>query len=536
MKEVSYQAPGPRPQAQIRRALLSVWDKTGLAELARALADAGVELFATSGTAQILREQSLVVRSIEDLTGFPEVLGGRVKTLHPAVFAGILARDDPAHRHDLDVHGLEPIDLVIVNLYPFEAKTAAGGLPEEEALELIDIGGVSLLRAAAKNWKRVTVLSDASQYPEFIAHLHDELGMTAAMRRRLAVEAFRRTAAYDAAIAGYFDGPVPLAGLGHGAGGTPQALPARLSLAFQRRQEMRYGENPHQRAAFYAGQPAWAGTIAAARQIQGKELSFNNIVDIDAAWGAVGEFERPAAVIVKHATPCGAAIADGLRSAYEAARACDPTSAFGGVVAVNVRLDEATAQAMLGIFTEAVIAPAYDPAALAILARRPNLRVLDAGARPRRDPFEVKSVSGGLLMQEADGSRLIEDQLKVVTDRAPSPQELADLLFAWRVAKWVKSNAIVLAGGGATVGIGAGQPNRVGAVDIAVKVAGERARGSVLASDAFFPFRDGIDAAARAGVTAVIQPGGSVRDAEVIAAAREYGLAMVFTGIRHFRH
>ncbi|MGH2348297.1 MAG: bifunctional phosphoribosylaminoimidazolecarboxamide formyltransferase/IMP cyclohydrolase [bacterium] len=510
---------------QIRRALISMWDKTGLVELSRALADAGVEILATGGTAQALREHALAVRSIEDVTGFPEVLGGRVKTLHPAVFAGILAQDDPAHHQDLDAHGLEPIDLVIVNLYPFEAKAAAGGLTDQEAVELIDIGGVSLLRAAAKNWERVIVLSDPSQYAEFIERLRDGEGIPAEMRRRLATDAFRRTAAYDAAIAGYLTGR-----------DESQSLPERLLLAYERKQEMRYGENPHQRGAFYAGRPLRAGTIAAARQIQGKELSFNNVVDLDAAWGAVGEFERPASVIVKHATPCGAAVAETVAAAYEAARACDPTSAFGGVVAFNARLDEATAQAMLGIFTEAVIAPDYEPAALAVLTRRPNLRVLQTGARARRDPLGVTSVSGGLLVQETDVLDLIEAQMTVVTPRSPSPQERADLLFAWRVAKWVKSNAIVLARDGATVGIGAGQPNRVGAVDIAVKVAGERSRGSVLASDAFFPFRDGIDAAARAGVTAVIQPGGSVRDEEVITAAREHDLAMLFTGIRHFRH
>jgi phosphoribosylaminoimidazolecarboxamide formyltransferase/IMP cyclohydrolase len=524
MKEV-FQAPSPKPQARLRRALISVWDKTGLAVLGRALAGVGVEVLATGGTANTLREHAVAVTSIEDLTGFPEILSGRVKTLHPAVFAGILARDDPAHRQDLDAHGLEPIDLVVVNLYPFEAKTAAGKLTDQEAVELIDVGGVSLLRAAAKNWERVTVLSDPSQYGEFVERLRGGQEIPAQMRRRLAMAAFRATAAYDAAIAAYFTGR-----------DEPELLPDRYLLAYERKQAMRYGENPHQRAAFYAGRRSQAGTIATARQVQGKELSFNNVVDLDAAWGAVGEFERPAAVIVKHATPCGAAVADSPAAAYEGARACDPTSAFGGVVAFNVRLDEATAQAMLGIFTEAVIAPEYAPAALAALGRRPNLRVLETGARPRRDPLEVKSVSGGLLVQETDGVDLIEAQMTVVTPRSPSPQELADLLFAWRVSKWVKSNAIVLARGGATVGIGAGQPNRVGAVEIAVKVAGARARGAVLASDAFFPFRDGIDAAVRAGVTAVIQPGGSVRDEEVIAAAREHDLAMVFTGIRHFRH
>ncbi|HEY3248653.1 MAG TPA: bifunctional phosphoribosylaminoimidazolecarboxamide formyltransferase/IMP cyclohydrolase [bacterium] len=514
-----------RPTTGIRRALISVWDKTGLPELAGALAAQGVEILATGGTAQALRETAVAVRSVEDLTGFPEVLGGRVKTLHPAIFGGILARDDPAHRHDLEAHGLAAIDLVVVNLYPFERKTAAGDLAEQDAVELIDIGGVSLLRAAAKNWERVTVLSDPSQYPEFLTHWQAEGGVAGDVRRRFALNAFRRTAAYDAAIARYF------AERSNG-----EVFPAQLVLPYRRKQDMRYGENPHQRAAFYAGYPLPAGTIAAARQLQGKELSFNNIVDLDAAWEAVAEFEGPAAVIVKHATPCGAAVADTMLAAYEAARACDPMSAFGGVVACNVPIDEATAAAILGIFTEAVIAPAIEPAALAIFRRRPNLRVLETGGPASRDRFEAKTVSGGLLVQEIDAVDLIEDRLTVVTPRSPTPQEFADLRVAWRVAKWVKSNAIVLAKQGATVGIGAGQPNRVGAVEIAAKAAGDRAQGAVLASDAFFPFRDGIDAAARAGVTAVIQPGGSVRDEDVIAAATEHNLAMIFTGIRHFRH
>lgn len=522
--------PNPRPRtpdtvSSIHRAILSVWDKTGLLDLARALAAAGVELLATGGTARTLREEALPVTDVAEVTGFPEVLGGRVKTLHPAVFAGILAADDDAHRRDLDAHGLAPIDLVVVNLYPFEAKTAAGNLTEPDAIELIDIGGVALLRAGAKNWARVTVLSDPVQYAEFIEHLGRGAEIPEAFRRRLAIEAFRRTAAYDAAIAAYFGG-----GLGTG------DLPDRLVLTFDRRQAMRYGENPHQKAAFYARRPSALGTIAACRQLQGKELSFNNVVDLDGAWGAVREFPRPAAVIVKHATPCGVAVADQLAAAYEAARACDPTSAFGGVVAFNTQVDGQTAAAMLGIFTEAVIAPAYEPAALAAFARRPNLRVLEAGGLPHRDPVEVKTVSGGLLVQESDTVDLNADGLTVVTPRRPTPEDMADLRFAWKVVKWVKSNAIVLARGGATVGIGAGQPNRVGSVEIAAKGAGDRARGSVLASDAFFPFRDGIDAAARAGVTAIIQPGGSVRDEEVIAAAIEHNLSMLFTGIRHFRH
>ncbi len=520
-----HEARATRHVPVIRRALISVWDKTGLGELGRALAGEGVEILATGGTAVALRESDVAVRDVADLTGFPEVLGGRVKTMHPAVFAGILARDEAAHQADLDAHGLAAIDLVVVNLYPFESKTAAGDLTEAEAVELIDIGGVSLLRAAAKNWERVTVLSDPAQYAEFIARRHGGLDTDAAVRRRLAVEAFRRTAAYDAAISAYF-----------GDRSADGAFPAQLVLSYRQRQAMRYGENPHQRAAFYATDRPRAGTVAAARQLQGKELSFNNIVDLDAAWGAAGEFEEPATVIVKHATPCGAATAASVLAAYQAARECDPTSAFGGVVGCNATVDESTAEAILEIFTEAVIAPAFDPAALVALARRPNLRVLDTGARAHRAGIETKSVSGGLLAQAIDAVDLIDDRLTVVTPRSPTPEEFADLMFAWRVVKWVKSNAIVLAKGHATVGIGAGQPNRVGAVEIAVKGAGDRTAGAVLASDAFFPFRDGIDAAAGAGVTAVIQPGGSLRDQEVIDAAAEHGIAMVFTGIRHFRH
>jgi len=514
----------PNLLTRIRRALISVYDKTGVVELAAALAGEGVEIISTGGTAVVLHDASIPFTAVEAVTGHPEVLGGRVKTLHPALHAAILARDEEAHRRELASLGLAPIDLVAVNLYPFEAEALARGAPMPEAVELIDIGGVALLRAAAKNWERVAVLSDPRQYGSVMEEFrHQEGHLSAATRRRLAREAFVRTAAYDTAIAAYF-------------GQQPGPFPALLTLAFQKVNDTRYGENPHQRAAFYRDLAPGPGTLPQARQSQGKDLSFNNLADLDAAWGLVWEFVPTAAAIIKHATPCGVATATTLVQAYARARATDPTSAFGGVVAFNQHVDESTATEMLSIFTEAVIAPSYTPEGRAVLAKRPNLRILEAAPLQSEHGWQLKTVAGGLLVQELDRAELDEQHLMVATPRAPSPAELNDLRFAWKVAKWVKSNAIVLAKDGATVGIGSGQPNRVGAVEIAVKGAGDRARGAVMASDAFFPFRDGIDVAARAGVTAVIQPGGSVRDAEVIGAATEHGMAMVLTGMRHFRH
>ncbi len=524
---------GTTGPVQVRRALISVWDKTGLDALAAALVEMGVEIVATGGTAEALQRVGVSVVTVESITGYPAILDGRVKTLHPAIFAAILGRDDAAHRAQLDEMGITPVDLVVVNLYPFE--TRALDAPIAEAVELIDIGGVSLIRAAAKNWERVAVMCDPDQYGTLAEELRREGNVSAETRRRLAAEAFARTAAYDASIAAYFY---------HQA---HEQFPDLLTIAYRKVQQTRYGENPHQAAAFYRTQTSQGG-LAGARQLQGKELSFNNLVDLDTAWGLVAEFEQPAAAIIKHATPCGAAVGATLAEAYASARACDPVSVFGGIVAFNREMDEPTAQAMTGLFTEAVIAPTYSPAALRVLASRTNLRVLTSaplsqpslrGAERRsnlRPTLDVRSIVGGLLVQEHDTADLDETQLRVVTPRAPTPEEMADLRFAWSVCKWTKSNAIVLARGGATVGIGSGQPNRVGAVEIAVKVAGDRARGTVLASDAFFPFRDGVDAAARAGVTAIIQPGGSVRDDEVIAAAAEHGMAMMVTGVRHFRH
>lgn len=505
---------------RVRRALLSVSDKSGLVEFATALAKLDVELIATGGTATALAGAELSVTKIEDITKFPEILDGRVKTLHPAIFAGILARPIKAHESQLQSLGLEPIDLVVVDLYPFERNGATA--PMEEALELIDIGGVSLLRAAAKNWERVAVVSNPDQYRDVLTELDRTGGISEESRRRLARAAFARTASYDAAIATYFAGS--------------RAFPERLTLPYRKLKDLRYGENPHQRGALYVGEHDVSGTVAAATQLQGKELSFNNFADLGAAWELVHEFVRPAATVVKHAAPCGTAVGETALEAYTAAHACDPVSAFGGVVAFNREIDEETAQAVTQIFTEAVIAPAVSEKARMVFKRKPNLRLLEAGWK-RPDPSrEFRSISGGILVQDADARDLDEFPLRIVTPRSATPQEMEDLLFAWKVVKWVRSNAIVLAKNVATVGIGGGQPNRVGSVMIAVKSAGDRAKGSVLASDAFFPFRDGVDEAARAGVTAVIQPGGSVRDEEAIAAATEHDMAMVFTGIRRFRH
>ena len=518
----------------IRRALLSVSDKTGLVPFAAFLAGLGVELVSTGGTARALREAGLVVRDVAELSGFPEILDGRVKTLAPQVHGGLLARrDDPHHMAALAAHGIGPIDLVAVNLYPFET-TAAEGRGFDECVETIDIGGPALIRAAAKNHAFVAVLTA----PSHLAELRDELtakgGTTLATRRRLAAEAFARTAAYDAAIARWF------------ATGNDVLFPPRTAFAGALAQTLRYGENPHQQAAFYRTD-ARPG-VATARQVQGKELSYNNIADTDAAYECAAEFDEPAIVIVKHANPCGVAVAASLAAAWDRALACDPVSAFGGIVAANRTLDEEAAERIAAIFTEVVIAPDATEAAKTVFARKKNLRLLLAGGLPdpRAPGLLFRSVAGGFLAQTRDGGRVAAGSLRVVTKRTPTDAERADLVFAFRVAKHVKSNAIVYAKGGATVGIGAGQMSRVDSARIAAWKAAEAAkaaglpepltRGSVVASDAFFPFADGLVSAAEAGATAVIQPGGSVRDAEVIEAADQRGLAMVFTGMRHFRH
>ena len=519
----------------VRRALLSVSDKTGLVEFGRFLAGQGAEILSTGGTARALREAGVPVKDVSDHTGFPEILDGRVKTLVPRIHGGLLGRRDlPAHRAQMEEHGIAPIDLVAVDLYPFEA-TVAGGAGFGDCVENIDIGGPAMIRSAAKNHAHVAALTGPAQFAEARAEIEARGGTTLALRRRLAAAAFARTAAYDAAIAGWFSQQ------------EGQEFPPRLSFAGALKQTLRYGENPHQRAAFYADGTARPG-IATAGQAQGKELSYNNLNDTDAAFEAVAEFDRPAVVIVKHANPCGVAVADDLAAAWDLALRCDPVSAFGGIVAANRPLDAAAAERITVIFTEVVVAPDADEDAKAVFSRKKNLRLLLTGGVP--DPaapgLAFKSVSGGFLAQSRDSGRVGPGDLKVVTRRAPTEAELADLLFAFRVCKHVKSNAIVYAKSGATVGIGAGQMNRVESSRIAAwkseaaaKAAGlpePLAKGSVVASDAFFPFADGLQAAAAAGATAVIQPGGSVRDAEVIAAADEAGLAMVFTGVRHFRH
>jgi phosphoribosylaminoimidazolecarboxamide formyltransferase/IMP cyclohydrolase len=517
----------------VRRALISVSDKTGLVPFAQALARAGAEILSTGGTARALRDAGLTVIDVSDHTGFPEILDGRVKTLVPQIHGGILGRRDlPEHRAQMEAHKIAPIDLVAVNLYPFEA-TVARGADAETTIENIDIGGPALIRAAAKNHDFVAVLTDPGQYAEVEQALAAG-GTDIALRRRLAGAAYARTAAYDAAIAAWF------------AEQRGESFPERFAISGQRRQTLRYGENPHQTAAFYVtgDRPG----VATARQAQGKELSYNNLNDTDAAFECVAEFAEPTVVIVKHANPCGVASAASLAAAWDAALACDPVSAFGGIVALNRRLDTETAARIAAIFTEVIVAPDATPEAQAVLAAKKNLRLLLTGGLP--DPAArgaaFRSLAGGFLVQDRDAGRVAAGDLKAVTRRAPTEAELADLLFAFRVAKHVKSNAIVYAKSAATTGIGAGQMSRVDSARIAAWKAGEAARaaglstpltqGSVAASDAFFPFADGLETIIAAGATAVIQPGGSMRDNEVIAAADAAGIAMVLTGMRHFRH
>ena len=525
---------------KISRALLSVSDKTGLAELGQALARHGVELVSTGGTAKALRDIGLEVRDISDLTGFPEMMDGRVKTLHPKVHGGLLAvRDDPAHAEAMTAHGIGAIDLVVVNLYPF-AQTVACGAGRDEVIENIDIGGPSMVRSAAKNHAYVAIVTDPADYGELIEALDGAGGMTSLdLRRRLAAKAFAATAAYDAMIASWF----AFADQG-------QLFPDTLPVTMRKSEILRYGENPHQQAALYLPNGPHGRGIAQAEQVQGKALSYNNYNDSDAALELVTEFRDsgPACVIVKHANPSGVALGSTLVEAYQEAFACDTVSAFGGIIAVNAALTAEAAEAMTRIFTEVVIAPAADEAALEIFARKKNLRLLLTGTLgdPARAGLALKSIAGGYLLQSRDNGRIARDDLKVVTRRDPTEQELADCLFAWTVAKHVKSNAIVYARGGTTSGIGAGQMNRLESARIAAWKARDAAEkagwdeprtiGSAVASDAFFPFADGLLAAVEAGATAVIQPGGSIRDEEVIAAADEAGLAMVFTGMRHFRH
>ncbi|MGV6848666.1 MAG: bifunctional phosphoribosylaminoimidazolecarboxamide formyltransferase/IMP cyclohydrolase [Marinibacterium sp.] len=524
--------------APVRRALLSVSDKTGLVDLGRALVDRGVDLLSTGGTARTLREAGLNVTDVAEITGFPEMMDGRVKTLHPMVHGGLLAlRDTADHVAAMETHGIAPIDLLVVNLYPFEATRAAGA-DYETCVENIDIGGPAMIRAAAKNHAFVTVVVDPEDYPALLDEMDAGEGATEyAFRQRMALTAYARTAAYDAAVSNWMADAL----------NTPS--PRRRAVAGTLAQTLRYGENPHQEAAFYRDGSAWPG-VATATQLQGKELSYNNINDTDAAFELVAEFgdTDPACAIIKHANPSGVARGATLAEAYARAFDCDRTSAFGGIVALNRPLDAATAQAITGIFTEVVIAPGADDAARAMFAAKPNLRLLitDGLPDPAAPGRTLRQVSGGFLMQNRDSAGISADAVRVVTKRAPTEDEMADLLFAWTVAKHVKSNAIVYAKGQATVGVGAGQMSRVDSAYIAARKAERMAetlglpapltRGSAVASDAFFPFADGLMEAAEAGATSVIQPGGSMRDDEVIAAADAAGLAMVFTGIRHFRH
>ncbi|MCS6850751.1 MAG: bifunctional phosphoribosylaminoimidazolecarboxamide formyltransferase/IMP cyclohydrolase [Gemmataceae bacterium] len=521
----------------VRRALLSVSDKTGLADLARLLASYGAELISTGGTRKALFEAGLTPRDIVEVTGFPEILDGRVKTLHPKVHGGLLARrDDPRHQATMQAHGIEPIDLVVCNLYPFEATLARSGSTHDEIVENIDIGGPAMVRSAAKNYRDVAVVTDPSQYAQLAEELRTHGGATSlAFRERLAAAAFARTAAYDRAISRYLLGR-----------GEESPWPAVLDLNLVRKASLRYGENPHQKAAFYVEPDCSYACVATATVLHGKELSYNNLLDLDSAVNLVREFAEPAAVIIKHNNPCGAAIGRSLDEAFRKAYAGDPVSAYGGIIGFNRPVDEATASQLTepNRFVECIIAPDFSDLAVELLTTRPSWRKsvrllrtgpLDADDR-RRLGFDYRRVDGGLLVQERDLSSDDWQQLKIVTRREPTETEWADLRFAWVVCKHVKSNAIVLAKESMVLGVGAGQMSRIDAVSIALRKAGERARGSVLASDAFFPFRDNVDAAAAAGVTAIIQPGGSVRDADSIQACDEHGVAMVFTGVRHFRH
>ena len=517
---------------KVNRALISVSDKSGVVDLARALGALGVSLLSTGGTAKLLEKEGVRATEVSAYTGFPEMLDGRVKTLHPKVHGGLLARRDvAAHMAAIRDAGIEPIDLVVVNLYPFRATVADPDCRLEDAIENIDIGGPTMLRAAAKNYGGVAVVVDPQDYARVLEDIRATGGVAEALRLELAKKVFAHTAAYDGAIANYL--------FSLDASGKRREYPGVLNLQLRKLQELRYGENPHQSAAFYRDERPAEGGIASYRQLQGKELSYNNIADADAAWECVKSFGEPACVIVKHANPCGVALGANLLAAYQKAFKTDPVSAYGGILAFNRALDRATAEAVGKQFAEVIIAPRVEPEAREFLSGRQNLRVLEVPLARGGQAHDYKRVGGGLLVQGSDAHEIERAALKVVTRKAPSEAQFADLLFAWRVAKFVKSNAIVFCAGGMTLGVGAGQMSRVDSARIAsikAQNAGLALTGSVVASDAFFPFRDGLDVVVDAGAIAVIQPGGSVRDDEVIAAADERGVAMVFTGVRHFRH
>ncbi|EPN4992447.1 bifunctional phosphoribosylaminoimidazolecarboxamide formyltransferase/IMP cyclohydrolase [Vibrio vulnificus] len=524
----------------IRRALISVSDKTGIVEFAQALAERGVDILSTGGTARLLAEQGIAVTEVSDYTGFPEMMDGRVKTLHPKVHGGVLGRrgqDDEV----MAKHGINPIDMVVVNLYPFAETVAKEGCTLADAVENIDIGGPTMVRSAAKNHKDVTIVVNASDYHRVITEMDaNDTSLTLETRFDLAIAAFEHTAAYDGMIANYFGTMVPSYGENK-EGDEESKFPRTFNQQFIKKQDMRYGENSHQAAAFYVEANPQEASVATARQIQGKALSYNNIADTDAALECVKEFNEPACVIVKHANPCGVALGKDILEAYNRAYQTDPTSAFGGIIAFNQELDAETATAIVERqFVEVIIAPSVSAEAMEVVAAKKNIRLLECGEwTTKTTGFDVKRVNGGLLVQDRDQGMVSLDDLKVVSKRQPTEEELKDALFCWKVAKYVKSNAIVYSKGDMTIGVGAGQMSRVYSAKIAgIKAADEglQVEGCVMASDAFFPFRDGIDAAAEAGIKCVIQPGGSMRDDEVIAAADEHGMAMIFTGMRHFRH
>jgi len=521
----------------VERALISVFDKTGVLELSRRLAALGIEILSTGGTAKLLRDSGVAVKDVSEFTGWPEMLGGRVKTLHPKVHGGLLFRRNLAEdQKQATEHGIRPIDLVVVNLYPFEATARKSGLTAEELIENIDIGGPTMLRSAAKNWESVTVVTDPADYDHVARELEANRDTSPFTRLELARKVFAATSRYDGMITTELE-RISLQS-GHATLQPTEPLPERLNLALEKLQPLRYGENPHQAAALYGMAGKERAGLAAAKQLQGKELSYNNLVDLESARSLAAEFQKPAAVIIKHNNPCGTAEQATLRDAYLKALACDPISAFGGVLAFNRKLDAATAEEVAKLFVECIAAPGFDARAKEILAAKKNLRLLELppeGLEPERE-LQLKRILGGMLVQQSDLGQLNPAELKVVSKRAPDDEEWSTMKFAWTVAKHVKSNAIVFAREGATLGVGAGQMSRVDSVKIAVMKAQSSLQGSVVASDAFFPFPDGVEEAARAGARAVIQPGGSVRDHDVIAAADRLGMAMVFTGMRHFMH
>lgn len=513
----------------IKRALVSVSDKTGIVEFCRGLAELGVEVISTGGTKNLLAKEGVPVIGISDVTGFPEILDGRVKTLHPAVHSGLLAiRDSEEHQKQMKELGLDYIDLVVVNLYPFQETIAKPGVAYEDAIENIDIGGPTMLRSAAKNHAFVSVVVDAADYDKVLDEIRADGDTTLNTRKALAAKVFRHTASYDALISDYLSQ----------VNGDP--LPERYTVTYEKIQDLRYGENPHQKAAFYRKPLAAQDTLSNAKQLHGKELSYNNINDANAALQIVKEFTEPALVAVKHMNPCGVGVGASVLEAFEKAYAADPVSIFGGIVAANRIVDEDTANLLKDIFLEIVIAPGFTQEALAVLTKKKNIRLLEMGnlqaGVDRQSQFVVTSIDGGMIVQENDIHSIQVEDLKVVTDRQPTEEELKQLLFGWKIVKHVKSNAILLAKNNMTIGVGAGQMNRVGAAKIAIEQAGAEATGSVMASDAFFPMSDTVEAAAKAGITAIIQPGGSIKDEESIAMANQHGIAMVFTGVRHFKH